>query len=207
MNNRTTPNADSGDDVYSLYQTLLTIAPEHTPKISEQAQSLFLTGIQQALTEHKVADLNRYQQVGDAIFASNTEYQALKEQSETFLLAARQIDQYNQKIADNPDTPFPTKAASIIYQQPINSLIAKIEEASNTSELEQVDAEVFTLVATLPKDFSLSQELQNKLANAYLKRADELNASRSYRAAAKALSRGRQILNDMTKSQDIAEQS
>lgn len=198
---------DSGDDVYSLYQTLLTIAPEHTPKISEQAQSLFLTGIQQALSEHKVTDLNRYQQVGDAIFASNTDYQALKEQSETFLLAARQIDLYNQQIVDNPDTPFPTKAASIFYQQPINTLTAKIEKASNTSELEQVDAEVFTLVATLPKDFSLSKDLQNKLANAYLKRADELNARRSYRAAAKALSRGRQILNDMNKPQEIAEQS
>lgn len=188
---------DTGDDVYSLQQTLLTIAPEHTPKISEQSQSLFLTGIQQALAEHNVAELNRYQQVGDVIFVDNQEYQALKQQSEAFLLAAKQIDQYNKQVIEQPDTPFPTKAATIFYQQPINKLLAKIEEASNTRELEQVDEEVFALVTTLPNDFALSQELQNTLANAYFKRADELNASRSYRAGAKALSRGRQILNDM----------
>ncbi len=188
---------DTGDDVYSLQQTLLTIAPEHTPKISEQSQSLFLTGIQQALAEHNVAELNRYQQVGDVIFVDNQEYQALKQQSAAFLLAAKQIDQYNKQVIEQPDTPFPTKAATIFYQQPINKLLAKIEEASNTRELEQVDEEVFALVTTLPRDFALSQELQNTLANAYFKRADELNASRSYRAGAKALSRGRQILNDM----------
>lgn len=188
---------DTGDDVYSLQQTLLTIAPEHTPNISEQSQSLFLAGIQQALAEHNVAELNRYQQVGDVIFVDNQEYQALKQQSAAFLLAAKQIDQYNKQVIEQPDTPFPTKAATIFYQQPINKLLAKIEEASNTRELEQVDEEVFALVTTLPRDFALSQELQNTLANAYFKRADELNASRSYRAGAKALSRGRQILNDM----------
>lgn len=198
---------DTGDDVYSLQQTLLAIAPEHTPKISEQSQSLFLTGIQQALVEHNVAELNRYQQVGDVIFVENQEYQQLKEQSEAFLLAAKQINQYNQKVVEQPDTPFPTKAATIFYQQPINKLLAKIEEASNTRELEQVDEEVFALVTNLPSDFALSKELQNTLANAYFKRADELNASRSYRAAAKALSRGRQILNDMNKPEEVAEQS
>ena len=198
---------DTGDDVYSLQQTLLAIAPEHTPKISEQSQSLFLTGIQQALAEHNVAELNRYQQVGDVIFVENQEYQQLKEQSEAFLLAAKQINQYNQKVVEQPDTPFPTKAATIFYQQPINKLLAKIEEASNTRELEQVDEEVFALVTNLPSDFALSKELQNTLANAYFKRADELNASRSYRAAAKALSRGRQILNDMNKPEEVAEQS
>lgn len=188
---------DTGDDVYSLQQTLLTIAPEHTPKISEQSQSLFLTGIKQALAEHNVAELNRYQQVGDVIFVDNQEYRALKQQSEAFLFAAKQIDQYNKQVIEQPDTPFPTKAATVFYQQPINKLKAKIEEASNTRELEQVDEEVFALVTTLPSDFALSQDLQNTLANAYFKRADELNASRSYRAGAKALSRGRQILNDM----------
>ncbi|MBD3668584.1 MAG: serine/threonine protein kinase [Kangiella sp.] len=198
---------DTGDDVYSLQQTLLAIAPEHTPKISEQSQSLFLTGIQQALAEHNVAELNRYQQVGDVIFVENQEYQQLKEQSEAFLLAAKQIDRYNKQVVEQPDTPFPTKAATIFYQQPINKLIAKIEAASNTRELEQVDEEVFALVTTLPSDFALSKELQNTLANAYFKRADELNASRSYRAAAKALSRGRQILNDMNKPEEVAEQS
>lgn len=196
---------EQGDDVYSLQKTLLTIAPEHKPKISSQSQILFLTGIENALGEHNVAELNRYQLVGDAIFAGNKDYQTLKERSETFLLAARQIDNYHKQIANNPDTPFPTKAASIFYQQPINQLITKINEASNTQELESVDNEVFKLVATLPNNFSLSLELQNQLANAYLKRADELNASRSYRAAAKALSRGRQILNDM--NQNGAEQS
>lgn len=198
---------DTGDDVYSLQQTLLAIAPEHTPNISEQSQSLFLTGIQQALAEHNVAELNRYQQVGDVIFVDNQEYQQLKQQSEAFLLAAKQIDQYNQKVVEQPDTPFPTKAATIFYQQPINKLLAKIEEASNTRELEQVDEEIFALVTNLPSDFALSKELQNTLANAYFKRADELNASRSYRAAAKALSRGRQILNDMNKPEEVAEQS
>ena len=198
---------DTGDDVYSLQQTLLAIAPEHTPNISEQSQSLFLTGIQQALAEHNVAELNRYQQVGDVIFVDNQEYQQLKQQSEAFLLAAKQIDQYNKQVVEQPDTPFPTKAATIFYQQPINKLIAKIEAASNTRELEQVDEEVFALVTTLPSDFALSKELQNTLANAYFKRADELNASRSYRAAAKALSRGRQILNDMNKPEEVAEQS
>lgn len=190
---------ESGDDVYSLQQTLLTIAPEQTPKISEQAQQLFLDGIQQALAEHDVAELNRYQQVGDAIFAANNDYQSLKQQSETFLLAAKQIDDYRKQLADNPDTSFPNKAASVFYRKPINELKTKINAAANTRELEQVDEEVFLLVSTLPSNFGLSIDLQNELANAYLKRADELNASRSYRAAAKALSRGRKILNEMKK--------
>jgi len=188
---------ESGDDVYSLQQTLLTIAPEHTPKISDQAQELFLSVIQQALAEHDVAELNRYQQVGNAIFAGNKDYQSLKQHSETFLLAAKQIYDYRKQLADNPDTPFPNKAASVFYQKPINELKTKINAAANTRELEQVDEEVFLLVSTLPSNFSLSLDLQNELANAYLKRADELNASRSYRAAAKALSRGREILNKM----------
>lgn len=191
---------ESGDDVYSLQQTLLAIAPEQTPKISEQAQQLFLDGIQQALAEHDVAELNRYQQVGDAIFAANNDYQSLKKQSETFLLAAKQIDDYRKQLSTNPDTSFPTKAASVFYQKPINELKTKINAAANTRELEQVDEEVFLLVSTLPRNFALSLDLQNELANAYLKRADELNASRSYRAAAKALSRGREILNEMNQS-------
>ncbi|PXF64210.1 serine/threonine-protein kinase [Kangiella spongicola] len=188
---------DNGSDIFTLQAEMKQIAPNYQPQISPQATQLFITSLSEAMSSNNFVELQKYQQVGDKIFAHDQQFQELKAQSLQYLSAADKLGTYQKELANNPDTAFPYDAAKIFYSSTFDGFSDKIAAANSVKSLDAIGEEMKPLADSLPADFELLTETQAQLGNAYIKMADTLNNQRRYRQGARSLKKGREILNQL----------
>ena len=192
---------DNGSDIYSLHAEMKQIAPDYQPNINQQAQQLFLTSLSDAMDSNNFVELQKYQQVGDKIFAHNQQFQDLKAKSLQYLSAADKLGTYQEAVASNPETAFPYDAAKIFYQKTFTAFREKISTAESVNTLNSIADEMQPLTQSLPSDFNLLSQTRTELGNAYIKMADNLNNRRRYRQGAASLKKGREILDSLSPDQ------
>lgn len=192
---------DNGSDIYTLKAEMKQIAPQYQPEITEQAQTLFLTSLTEAMNSNNFVELQKYQNVGDKIFSHNSEFQELKAESLQYLSAADKLGTYQQEVTLNPEVAFPYDAAKIFYSKTFENFNDRITEAESVNTLDTIIEDMEPLKTTLPTDFELLTDTQTELGNAYIKLADSLNSRGRYRQGARTLKKGRQILDSLSGEQ------
>ena len=192
---------EKGSDIYSLQAEMKQIAPEYQPNINPQAETIFLASINEAMNTNNFVELQKYQKVGDKIFANSSNFQDLKAKSLQYLSAADKLGTYQQQLASNPDTAFPYDAAKIFYETTFKAFNEKIVDAESVKILDSIAEEMQPLSDSLPADFELLMDTQSVLGNAYIKLADTLNNRGRYREGAKTLKKGREILDKLSQGQ------
>lgn len=189
-------HAKGDDDLYQVAAHLQSIQPGYQMPTSDRAVDAYDSAVAKAVDAWDPARLQTLLDIGRLYFPQQPAYLKLTQRGDDFIAAVKSMASYEKAAADGK-AALPEKAAQTFYGGYLDHLSDALEKSNDENTLQQVESGLGRVAKQLPASFQPLVNVRRKLANAYIRSANQLLDQGHYRRGKAFISRANHILSSL----------
>ncbi|WP_097460394.1 serine/threonine-protein kinase [Mangrovitalea sediminis] len=183
------------DDLYKIASRLKAIRPGYSVTTSDRAVAAYKTSVAKAIDAWDPSSLRKLLDIGRLYFPQLPTYLKLLQRGDGFIAATHAMAAYEQEVATNSKATLPQKAAQTFYGGYLAHLSTVLETADDEQSLNEVEMGLRRVANQLPATFKPLLDTRRKLANAYIRDANQLLEKGQYQRGKALISKANRILS------------
>lgn len=184
-------------DPYKILAELQRIDSNYKVRPDDAEAEAYVSAYQQAVATNDAGALQQLIAIGQELFSSHSNTQALVQQGTVLAQAVDDMAAYRQAVAEGKTAEFPYKAAESFYQHSFSLLQQELAASSKAAEVDQVYDKLQQFNALVPVNFSLHVGMRRQLADKYLSLSTELLQSNQVRTAERLMRRANELMSSI----------